>query len=331
MNYYPLMATALGTIVLITGTLNCKLGKLIHDIPNERSLHTDLIPRTGGLGLMAGILIGFGLAWQSWFLPTVIGALFLMLVSFLDDLRGLSASWRFVTHFIVVGTFIWATIPPTYGWLAASVLAVAMVWMINLYNFMDGADGLAGGMTLFGFGGYALAAGVAGDMVLATLSGCVAVSGIAFLIFNFYPARIFLGDAGSIPLGFLAAALGLLGWMNGIWPLWFPLLVFAPFIVDASITLAKRVFAREKVWQAHRSHYYQRLILMGWGHKRTALAEYMLMIASGSTAVLMLEQPSYIQGCGLLLWGVVYGVLMLWVDVQWGHQKRRQSDDASTI
>lgn len=140
-----------------------------------------------------------------------------------------------------------------------------------------------------------------------------------------------MGDAGSIPLGFLAAVFGLLGWMNGVWPLWFPPLIFAPFIADASITLTKRIFAREKVWQAHRSHYYQRLVLMGWGHGRTAVAEYMLMAITGATAVLLLEQPGYIQGCGLLLWGVVYGVLMLWVDAQWRHQKPRQSDVASAI
>ena len=85
-----------------------------------------------------------------------------------------------------------------------------------------------------------------------------------FLVFNFPPARVFLGDAGSVPLGFLAGALGAQGALSGAWPMWFPVLVFSPFIVDATVTIARRVARGERIWIAHRDHYYQRLVLSGW-------------------------------------------------------------------
>jgi len=117
------------------------------------------------------------------------------------------------------------------------------------------------------------------------VAASIAAAAAAFLVFNFDPARIFLGDAGSTTLGFLAAGLGLIGWRSGTWPLGVPLLVFSPFIVDASVTLAKRMARGEKFWQAHRSHYYQRLVLSGWSHRKTAVAEYGVMIVCGLCAL----------------------------------------------
>jgi hypothetical protein len=96
-----------------------------------------------------------------------------------------------------------------------------------------------------------------------------------FLLLNFSPARVFMGDAGSVPLGFLAGGIGIAGWRTVSWPAWFPLLVFSPFVVDASVTLARRMFMRrERFWHPHREHYYQRLVRMGWSHRRLALTEY---------------------------------------------------------
>jgi len=155
-----------------------------------------------------------------------------------------------------------------------ALLILAVGWITNLYNFMDGSDGLAGGMSVIGFGAYALAAGAS---PLATVSLCIAAAAGAFLVFNFHPARIFLGDVGSIPLGFLAGALGLVGWRGDAWPLWFPLLVFAPFIADATVTLARRAARGERVWQAHREHYYQRLVRSRLGHRGTAALAYVAM------------------------------------------------------
>jgi UDP-N-acetylmuramyl pentapeptide phosphotransferase/UDP-N-acetylglucosamine-1-phosphate transferase len=237
-------------------------------------------------------------------------------LSFLDDRTDLPIAARFGAHAVAAAVFVFAELDGV-PFLAALVLVVAVMWMTNLYNFMDGSDGLAGGMALFGFGAYAVAAGLAGDVLLAaacaTLAGCAA----AFLVFNFHPARVFMGDAGSVPYGFLAGAIGLAGWHAGLWPLWFPVLVFAPFVVDSSVTLARRMLRREKFWRPHRSHYYQRLVQLGWGHRLTAIGEYALMLASGAAAVWGSRQAAEEQFAVLFVAAVVYAVLGLQVDRAW--------------
>ncbi|HSB49205.1 MAG TPA: glycosyl transferase, partial [Burkholderiales bacterium] len=187
----------------------------------------------------------------------------------------------------------------------------------NLYNFMDGSDGLAGGMALIGFSFYGAAAWFAGSTEFALVNFSIAAAAAAFLVFNFHPARIFLGDAGSVPLGFFAAALGLIGWLQHDWTWWFPILVFSPFVVDASVTLARRLLQREKVWQAHRDHYYQRLVQLGWGHRKTALAEYALMLACGVAALAALAAPAATQAGLLAAAAAVYLGMLAAIERAW--------------
>ena len=123
-----------------------------------------------------------------------------------------------------------------------------------------------------------------------------------------------MGDVGSVPLGFLAAVLGLEGLRQGAWPFWFPVLVFSVFIVDATVTLVRRVLRGEKVWLAHRQHYYQRLIQSGWRHRRLALAAYLLMLATGGSAYLLTVATSGMQMLAIAVWGVVYILLMKAID-----------------
>ena len=135
-----------------------------------------------------------------------------------------------------------------------------------------------------------------------------------------------MGDAGSIPLGFLAAAFGVWGWLQGYWPFWFPVLVFSPFVIDASATLLKRARRGEKLTEAHRDHYYQRLIRMGWGHRNTAVAEYMLMLAAGGSALWGIGLDAQEQGNMLAWWGAVYLGLATWVDRRWRqHEAMKKS------
>jgi UDP-GlcNAc:undecaprenyl-phosphate/decaprenyl-phosphate GlcNAc-1-phosphate transferase len=117
-------------------------------------------------------------------------------------------------------------------------------------------------------------------------------------------------------VGFLAAAMGLWGWQYKLWPMWFPLLVFSTFILDATVTLLKRAFRGKKIWQAHREHYYQRLLMLGAGHRTTALIEYVLMLGSGLSALWALRYPDSIVNV-LLVWSVVYLSAMLRVDILW--------------
>ena len=126
-----------------------------------------------------------------------------------------------------------------------------------------------------------------------------------------------MGDVGSIPLGFLSGAFGVAGWQQGLWPLWFPLVVFAPFIVDASTTLACRMLRGERVWEAHRQHYYQRLILSGWSHRRTALAEYGLMLLCGAAALAGLQQSPAGRFALTFALALVIAVAMWAIDRRW--------------
>lgn len=295
-------------------------GRLPMDHPNARSLHEMPTPRIGGLGIMAGVVVAGVWLVDANLAPVILAAFALAALSVLDDVRGLPVVLRFLAHFIAAVAALLAL--GLSGWsLLAGVLAV--VWMTNLYNFMDGADGLAGGMAVIGFGALALAAWLGNAPEMAVLSAAIAAAALAFLRFNFPPARIFMGDAGSIPLGFLAAALGILGAQRDVWPWLFPLLVFSPFIVDASVTLAKRGLRGEKIWRAHRSHYYQRAVLLGASHRQLAWAAYALMLASAALAFTLLLLPRFMPGV-LAMGAVTYLVIFWAVDRRW-HRAHHES------
>ncbi|MCP9451732.1 MAG: glycosyltransferase family 4 protein [Nitrospira sp.] len=281
------------------------------DHPNERSLHQQPVPRTGGIGIAAGIAVSALLVSPLEWWPLWVGAGVLVVVSFVDDLVGLPVGGRLVVHLLAAGGLVGWLVVHDLGWAGMALATLGVAWMVNLYNFMDGMDGLAGGMTLLGFGFLAMAAWPAGDHSLMLVSLSIAAAAGAFLWFNFHPARIFLGDAGSTTLGFLAAGLGLIGWKNGSWSLGVPLLVFSPFIVDASVTLARRLLRGEKVWQAHRSHYYQRLVLAGWGHRKTAYVAYGLMMLCGLSA-LVFQSTS-----GLVRFVIIGGVAAVFLVTGW--------------
>lgn len=132
-----------------------------------------------------------------------------------------------------------------------------------------------------------------------------------------------MGDSGSIPLGFLVAAMGILGWQQQLWSAWFPWVVFSPFIVDATVTLVKRSLRGARVTEAHREHYYQRLVQMGWGHRNVALVEYGLMVLAGGLA-LWANQASHFPWGALTALVALYGVSMCAVDVRWKAFQRDQ-------
>jgi UDP-GlcNAc:undecaprenyl-phosphate/decaprenyl-phosphate GlcNAc-1-phosphate transferase len=326
-------ASAILTGLALKVALVAGVARAIVDQPNRsNAMHTQPTPRIGGLAMCVSTIavalfsqsgnLGVGL-----FTPTAI----LVLVSLIDDRKGLSPSLRLGVHVACAAAFVALSFGPTSlssttaaasalvpGPLILVALVPLLAWSTNLYNFMDGADGLAGGMAVFGFGAYALAAGFspgagAGDHVnaIAQFSAILAGAALGFLFFNFPPAKVFMGDAGSIPLGFLAGALGLLGVAHRAWAWWFPLLVFSPFLVDATVTLAKRIWRRQKIWQAHREHYYHRLILSGWSHRQNAFAYYALMLACATSALYArnLQNPAPILGFWVVTY-VLLGVLL---------------------
>jgi UDP-GlcNAc:undecaprenyl-phosphate GlcNAc-1-phosphate transferase len=254
--------------------------------PNARSLHEGDVPRAGGVAILTGLLVAVLIA-----PPPVPGSAGVWLaavaavaaVSFADDIRGVPPALRLVVQFaaalLVVAQMIDLAVAP----LAMLAVAVAIVWGANLFNFMDGSDGLAASMTIVGFSAYAVAAAYAGASWLP--HAAIAGAALPFLAVNRPRASMFMGDVGAVPLGFLAAALGVAGVVQDAWPAWFPVLVFLPFLADATLTLAARALRREPVWLAHRSHFYQRLNTLGAGHRGTLAIYAGLMLACAAFAL----------------------------------------------
>lgn len=302
----------------------------ILDHPNERSLHTQAVPRTGGVAILMGIasafllLYGFAdfsLATVGWITS---GAAVVALVSLIDDRQSLSVRLRLlgqvVSAGLVVAGGLWlheSELPGADGAWAPTIGVVLsmlyLIWMVNLYNFMDGMDGFAGGMAVIGFGTFVVLGTLVGNSAFIATSLIIASAAAGFLVFNFPPARIFMGDGGSATLGMLAGGLSLWGVRDGVFPFWVALLVFSPFIVDATVTLLRRLGRGERVWQAHKSHYYQRLVQFGWGHKKTVLYEYVLMLACGFSALLAQYLNPQGQVALILFWCLVYLLLMIGV------------------
>jgi len=298
------------------------IAKKILDKPNERSLHKSPIPRIGGLAILAGIFISWiGLENTNIVIIFVI-TISLGLLSFIDDLKHLPAWMRFLAHLIAAGIATWTITSGQIDPLMLLLVMVTIVWVTNLFNFMDGSDGLAGGMAMFGFLFFAIQALIQGSVSFAGLNAVIAAAAAGFLLFNTHPARVFMGDVGSIPLGFLAGLIGYIGWADDVWPFWYPVLIFSPFIVDASITLIKRLLTGKKIWQAHCDHYYQHLILLGFGHRNTALLEYVLMILVGLSSVWGASQPVATQIMLLVTWGFVYLILAVGIERRWQHAKK---------
>ena len=308
--FVPLLAGLVSTATMV---VLLRSRSLPLDKPNERSLHVIPVPRTGGIAIIAGVIAAA--LWIRAGPDLLVPAVALAIASYFDDRHALPAAARLIMHLLGAGIYLWLAVESS-GAALLVVLLLAIAWITNLYNFMDGADGLAGGMTVIGFGTYGLAAWLGGNRELELLAWSVAAAATGFLIFNFPPAKIFMGDVGSISLGFLAGAFGVAGWQQGLWPLWFPLVVFAPFIIDASMTLARRVMRGERVWEAHRQHYYQRLILSGWSHRRTAVSEYALMILCGAGALIGLQQPPAGQVA------LIFALVLTFATAMWGIDRR---------
>ena len=331
------LVAALALRVLLRGALASW-----HDLPNHRSLHAAPVPRIGGLGIHAGwvaaLAAAAALGAPAWLGPgAAIGLAAIVAVSLLDDWRSVGALPRLVVQAGAAAALVADTGAeaiaagavgqaiaaggPVMRLAALALVGLAVLWALNLYNFMDGADGLAGGMAVFGFGTYA-ALGLQAAPGLALTAAALAGAAAGFLTLNFPPARVFMGDAGSVPLGFLAAALGLAGIAQGAWGWWLPPLAFLPFALDATFTLALRALRGERIWQAHREHAYQKLILMGWSHRRCALAWYGAMAVCAAAALGLGKRPAPVQWLGLAALAAAALAVRAAVESAWRRHRR---------
>lgn len=265
--------SCLGTRVLVTLLRR----EAVLDLPNERSSHVVPTPRGGGIAVIATIavswvgLAGLGLT-EPKHLAVVAGMVGLAAVSWIDDLRGLSPGLRLLAQLGAVAAGFWAlpdglvfqgVLPPAFDVVATALL---WVWFANLFNFMDGIDGIAGSeAAAIGLGlGLLTMFGEGRDLAIAGPAVAVAYAALGFLVWNWAPARIFLGDVGSVPLGY---ALGFLLYQLALRGEWQAALILpAYFLADATLTLLRRLLRGERVWRAHREHFYQRAVQRGLGH-----------------------------------------------------------------
>lgn len=243
-----------------TAMLLSRMRELALDLPNHRSMHQAPVPRTGGWAMVVGVLVALAASPVSLPLTLFAGFVLLLAVSAVDDLRHVPARIRFPVHLLAVALVLLA-LPQALAWWWYPLLLLGGVWMINLYNFMDGMDGLAGSMTAIGFASLGLVCAWRGQGDLAGICALLVAGALVFLRFNWPSATIFLGDAGSTTLGLAAVAVSLYGWQRGAFGLLVPIVIFAPFWLDATLTLLRRMFCGKRWWEAHREHIYQRSAL----------------------------------------------------------------------
>jgi len=276
----------------------------IYDEPNHRSSHAKPKPRGGGLGVVPVALAAWAVAALAggmaapgvW--PVVAGALLLAVISWADDLKSRPASLRFGVQVAAVTLGLWSLEPAALVFqgllpLPADrlVAALAWLWFVNLFNFMDGIDGITAVETVTIGGGLALVAALHGLPAQEVFYGAaLAAAALGFLYWNWAPSRIFLGDVGSVPLGYLLGWLLIVTAAGGLWAV--ALILPLYYLADASLTLGKRLLRREKLWQAHREHFYQRAVQRGFGH--AAVASRILLcnaVLVGLALLAVLAQP----------------------------------------
>ncbi len=307
MNILLASLTTWALAFLMSGLLAYRGGLV--DTPNARSLHQRPTPRGGGLAVLAGLFSGILLLAAPlppaalWWLGGLVG---IAAVSLLDDWRSLHPALRFLAQLLAGIALLMAV---GDGGIGYGFALLGAVWAMNLYNFIDGSDGYAAGYGVIGFAALAGLGWAAGATDYASFALLVSLACLGFLGWNFHPAKLFLGDVGAVPLGYLLAGFTLAGPTMGL-PLWVSLLIFSPLIVDASATLLRRILHGEAIWQAHRSHYYQRLVQAGLGHRDTAILGYGLMLLAALSAWgLWASATLWLQVLGLSVWGLLYVLL----------------------
>ena len=308
------------------------------DLPNERSLHSQPTPLGGGLAIVAVVVVGMGvcaLAGVVEATPALAalggGAILVAAVSWFDDLRGLPVVVRFVAQgaaaLAPIVVLAWVAAYPFAATMAGKIAVglLALVWIVgltNAYNFMDGIDGIAGSQAVVaGLGWVALTWGA--GRVETWLGLLLAAASLGFLVHNWPPAKIFMGDVGSAFLGFVFAALAFIGAQHD------PRLAIAgallvwPFVFDTSFTFLRRLRKGENVFQAHRSHLYQRLVLAGYSHRFVTCLYGALAFLGVVLALVWARRLA--EASWLVPSGLAAAMVGLWLFVTGAERHRRPS------
>jgi len=320
---FAALAALVTSTVVAEGFRRWAVKRQLLDVPNARSSHRVATPRGGGVGIVVGffvgvgVAVGLGVALSPRAVGGLVGACLIAGVSFWDDLRSLPAWPRLGVHLFAASLLTVVGVQGGNVPLAVTV-PVAFVWVAvvtNVYNFMDGIDGLAASQAIV----TGLAFGVAGSLVanpMVQLVGpLLAAASAGFLVHNLPPARLFMGDVASTFLGFSFAGLTLLanlGVGGGRLPVAFGAAVLAPFVFDGVVTLLRRIIGGERWYEAHRTHYYQRLVQSGLGHARVTAGYAALAVVAAVVGIgALLAEPPLRQALVLLAYAPMLGVVAL--------------------
>ena len=262
-----------GTLYAGKAMRKCIALKLYNEV-NDRSSHKTPTPRGGGYAFVV-LTTAFALVWLAfnhdlpqfgYFSTLIVTSIFVAYLGWMDDRFELSAKTRLLCH-VAAAAICTYTLPTLLGtylpfWLEKTLIVMAWVWFTNLYNFMDGIDGLAAVQAAFMAIFLSLALPQVAPVLLVLASTVLGI-----LRFNWHPARVFMGDVGSTYLGFIFAGFMFYGLTQNFEAgFWTALIISAVFIFDSTFTLVKRLLQGKLPWQAHREHFYQRAVLMGMSH-----------------------------------------------------------------
>ena len=308
-----LLAVALFSWFAVGQLKNILTRLQIVDRPNDRTLHQGAIPRGGGLVIAVVLivsLLALGYISDRLQMLGAVGLIILCwaLLSWWDDRHQLSASVRVLIQgglsVLIILAFgyvdviqVSQTNAVALGLSGAAITWVGMMWFTNMYNFMDGMDGLAASQSIIGAVTISFWLWNFGDQSLALTCMLLASACYGFIIWNWYPAKIFLGDVGSITLGAFFSILIIIGSHRYAFPVLSFVLLFGVFVFDASLTVMRRIVRREKFWLPHRSHYYQRLAQQGLAHDRIVIGLIVLMLICSLLATISLQYRDIIWLC----------------------------------
>jgi len=298
------------------------------DVPNERSSHETPTPRFGGIAIFISLaaVVGALSVWNDGvrhLCPALAGAVLLFVAGLVDDWRGLPVPTRFGVQLAAAGVPVacglsldHVTLPVlgtvSLGWVGVVVTILLVMASANFYNFIDGIDGLAAGAAFIGALFLALIGMMLGHTPIALLYLVVAGSTVGFLQYNFPPAALFMGDGGSTVLGYVFAVLALAGnAASPEIPIFIPLLILSSLYLDAGLTLLARLVRGEKIFQAHHTHYYQRLLSLGLNHKQVTLLEYALTALLGTGALVYFKAGNFFAPFLALCWLAVFTSVIL--------------------
>ncbi|MGG0720085.1 MraY family glycosyltransferase [Robertmurraya massiliosenegalensis] len=297
------------------------------DRPNDRKVHAKVMPRMGGLAIYISFLIGVFIFQppQDYHLPIMVGGLIIVLTGILDDIYDLSAKTKFIAQVIAaLVVVLWGGITMPFinvpfggeiefGFFTIPITIIWIVGVTNAINLIDGLDGLAAGVSSIALITLSVMAIIMGNTYVIAIATLVLVSTLGFLFYNFYPAKIFLGDTGALFLGYIIAVLSLLGFKNvTIISFIIPILILGVPLSDTFFAIIRRMINKQPISAPDKSHLHHCLLNLGFTHRQTVLMIYAIASFFGLLAVIFSQAKVW---GSLILIVVVLVMIELFVEI----------------